>query len=284
MRSSLFPIRMLGVMGIIALLVLLVVPPARAIPALQTTEPTARPTATPAPYVELSPEQGVAGDATTVTAQGAFWTPNQPVTLYWDDQSVVLGTTTPGPDGSFQLQFTTPTDPPYGNPGNHTVHAAQGPFEFETGFELLAATPTNTATPRPPTNTPTPTLSPTPVSPTPTASATPTLTPSPTLRAVTPMVTITPFPPTQPPPARNTPVPTRTTAPLQGTPTATRTPSPTPGPGTPTAVVQQATPTPVGEMADTGVGMGTVFLWGSVLAGLLVVFRLLRVQGLPGQS
>jgi hypothetical protein len=47
--------------------------------------------------------------------------------------------------------------------------------------------------------------------------------------------------------------------------------------------VVQATPTPVGEMADTGVGMGGIFLWGSVLAGLLVVFRLLRVQGLPGQ-
>jgi hypothetical protein len=279
MRSSIFPIRMLGVMGIVALLILLAVPPTGAVPALQTTEPTARPTATPAPFVELIPDQGVAGDPTTVTAQGAFWTPGQPVTLYWDDQSVVLGTATAEGDGTFQLQFTTPTEPPYGSPGEHTVHAAQGAFEFETGFELLAATPTNTPTS---TNTPPPTLSPTPVSPTPTASATPTLTPSPTLRAVTPMVTITPFPPTKAAPAASTPVPTRTRAPLQTSPTATRTPSPTPGPGTPTAVVQQATPTPVGEMADTGVGMGTVFLWGSVLAGLLVVFRLLRVKGLPG--
>jgi hypothetical protein len=282
MRSSLLPIRMLGVLGIIALLVLLVVPPAGAIPALQTGEPTPRLTPTAAPGVELTPTQGTAGDETTVTAQGAFWTPNQPVTLYWDDPSVVLGTTTAGADGTFQLQFTTPTDPPYGNPGVHTVHVVQGVSEIETGFELLAATPTNTPTPLPPTNTPTPTLSPTPVSPTPTSSPTPTLTTSPTLRAVTPMVTITPFPPTKAPPAASTPVPTSTRAPLQGTPTATRTPSPTPGPGTPTVVVQQATPTPVGEMADTGVGMGTVFLWGSVLAGLLVVFRLLRVRSLAG--
>jgi hypothetical protein len=27
-----------------------------------------------------------------------------------------------------------------------------------------------------------------------------------------------------------------------------------------------------------------VLLWGFVLAGLLVVFRLLRIRGLPGQS
>jgi hypothetical protein len=273
---------MLGVVGIIALLALLVAPPAGAMPALLQNEPTPRPTPTAAPGLELNPTQGIAGNETPVTAQGLFWTSGQPVTLYWDDPSVVLGTTTAGADGSFQLSFNTPTQPPYGSPGGHTVHAVQGVTESASSFELLAPTPTNTPTPtstptpRPPTNTPPPTSSPTPVSPT------PSLTPSPTLRAVTPMVTITPFPPTQPPPARNTPVPTRTRAPLQGTPTATRTPSPTPGPGTPTAVVQQATPTPVGEMADTGVGMGAIFLWGSVLAGLLVVFRLVRVRSLAG--
>jgi hypothetical protein len=283
MRSSLFPIRIIGAVGAIALMVLLVVPPARAT-FLQDPEPSPRPTATPAPYVELTPVSGVAGVETAVLAQGAFWVPGQPVTLYWDDPddpTVLLGTITAAPDGTFSLEFVTPTTAPYGNPGIHIVYAEQGSLQVIVDFELLAPTPTNTPTPLPPTNTPTATLSPTPVSPTPTASATPTLTPSPTLRAVTPMVTITPFPPTQPPP-RNTPVPTRTRATLQGTPTATRTPTQTPGPGTPTAVVQQATPTPVGEMADTGVGMGTVFLWGSVLAGLLMVFRLLRVRALPG--
>jgi hypothetical protein len=37
-------------------------------------------------------------------------------------------------------------------------------------------------------------------------------------------------------------------------------------------------------MADTGGGWGTIFLWGFVLAGLVVVFRLLRVRGLGEQS
>jgi hypothetical protein len=37
-------------------------------------------------------------------------------------------------------------------------------------------------------------------------------------------------------------------------------------------------------MAETGAGWGTIFLWGFVLAGLLVVFRLLRVRSLQGQG
>jgi hypothetical protein len=37
-------------------------------------------------------------------------------------------------------------------------------------------------------------------------------------------------------------------------------------------------------MAETGGGWGSVFLWGFVLAGLLVVFRLLRLRSLQGPS
>jgi hypothetical protein len=35
-------------------------------------------------------------------------------------------------------------------------------------------------------------------------------------------------------------------------------------------------------MSQTGSGWGTIFLLGAVMAGLVVVFRLLRVRGLPG--
>jgi len=66
----------------------------------------------------------------------------------------------------------------------------------------------------------------------------------------------------------------------------TFTPSPTPGPGTPSVTplpTATFTPTPVDEIADTGSGWGTLLLWGFVLAGLLIAFRLLRVRGLGEQ-
>jgi hypothetical protein len=40
----------------------------------------------------------------------------------------------------------------------------------------------------------------------------------------------------------------------------------------------------VEDLSETGAGAGTIFLWGGVLAGLLVVFRLLRVRSLGGES
>jgi hypothetical protein len=64
-------------------------------------------------------------------------------------------------------------------------------------------------------------------------------------------------------------------------PTATPTPSDTPGPGTPSAT-PEPTSTPDAEMAETGGGWGLILLLGFALAGLLVVFRTLRVRGLPG--
>jgi hypothetical protein len=67
------------------------------------------------------------------------------------------------------------------------------------------------------------------------------------------------------------------------TPSVTPTPSDTPAPGTPSATPEPSA-TPVEEISETGAGWGTIFLWGFVLAGLLVVFRLLRVRSLPGQG
>jgi hypothetical protein len=238
---------------------------------------------------------GVSGDATPVVASGTLWVPGVPVALYWDDPSVSLGTATPGADGTFQMNFTTPTQAPYSNIGIHRVVAVQGQIGAMATFELIQPTPPDTYTPTATatdTNTPRPTDTYTPVSPSPTSPPTLTFTPSPTLRPVTPMVTITPFPPTKPPvgPARtNTPRPTRTDTPVPGTPTmtytpsVTPTPSDTPAPGTPSATPEPSA-TPVEEISETGAGWGTIFLWGFVLAGLLVVFRLLRVRSLPGQG
>ena len=289
--GSAFPIRIAGVAGVITLVFLVLVAPAGALSFLdQTTpEPSPRPTATSAPYLQLDPVQGVAGDATPVTATGGLWVPGQAVSLYWDDTSLPLGNTVTTVDGAFEMDFETPTDPDHATVGHHKVLAVQGALQAEADFELIAATATPTYTPTNTPEPPTPTYTPTPVTPSPTPPPTTTPTPSPTLRPVTPMVTITPFPPTQPPATTNTPAPTHTNTPVPGTPTNTLTPSVTPtasntpGPGTPAATPQPSA-TPVEEISETGGGWGTVFLWGFVLAGLLVVFRLLRVRGLPGQG
>lgn len=293
MKRSGLPFRIVGVVGVLALVALALVRPAGALATLvlQTTpEPTVRPTATPAPYVQLSPSQGVSGAATSVTATGGFWSAGHTVRLYWDSAEYFLGQVQIGGDGTFQLSFTTPTVPNLSGPGGHQVLAvATDGASASASFEMLPTTPTNTPTSTltpSPTNTESPTTQPTP-SATPTHTSTPT--PSPTLRPVTPMVTITPLPPTRAPTQR--PRPTNT--PVLGTATDTRTPSVTPtasntpGPGTPSATPRAAataTPTPDDEMAETGAGWGTVFLWGFVLAGLLVVFRLLRLRSLQGPS
>ena len=293
MKRSGLPFRIVGVAGVLALLALALIRPAGALATLvlQTTpEPTARPTATPAPYVQVTPNQGVSGVATAVTASGGFWSPGHTVQLYWDSSERFLGQVQVRGDGTWQLSFTTPTAPAPSSPGTHQVLVVS--TDGATGgapFEMLPTTPTNTPTSTftaSPTNTKSPTTPP----PTPTNTATPT--PSPTLRPVTPMVTITPLPPTQAP-AQPTRRPRPTNTPLAGTATPTRTPSitptasNTPGPGTPSATpraVATATPLPDDEMAETGGGWGSVFLWGFVLAGLLVVFRLLRLRSLQGPS
>jgi hypothetical protein len=286
MKRGMFPIRIAGLVGMIALLVVVVAQPAGAL--LYQGEPTPRPTPTAAPYVELNPVQGIAGEATPVVASGALWTPGVVVVLYWDafdGSGVELGQAVTTSEGTFVIPFNTPTDPPYATVGVHSVFAVQGETQAEVFFELTQGpTPTFTSTVTP-TTSPTTTFTP---SPTLTPTETPTVEPSPTLRPVTPMVTISPIPPTRrPPSATSTPKPTRTNTPVPGpatntpTPTITLVPTDTPGPGTP-SVTPQATATPVDEIADTGAGWGTFVLWGFVLAALLVVFRVLRVRSLPG--
>jgi hypothetical protein len=287
MKRSTFPIRIAGLVGMIALLVLIVVRPAGAL--LYQGEPTPRPTPTAAPYIELNPVQGIAGDVTQVQASGALWTAGGAIVLYWDAVNgggVELGQVVATAEGTFVFSFNTPTNPPHASVGVHTVYAVQGATQAEAFFELIEGTPTATPTT---TNTVTPTTSPTTTftpSPTTTPTQTSTAIPSPTLRPVTPMVTISPIPPTRPPSATR-PRATRTNTPVPGPPTSTPSPTitllptSTPGPGTP-SVTPQATATPTEEMADTGAGWGTFILWGFVLAALLVVFRVLRVRSLPG--
>jgi hypothetical protein len=284
MNRSAILIRVIGLVGLVTILVLAVVSPVGAFPFLaQTTpEPSPRPTVTPAPALELFPSEGVAGDATDVTAVGIQWVVGQAVSLFWDDvgNGPMLGQGTADGEGRFQISFQTPTDPAFATVGAHTVIAVQNGSQATASFELIAPTPTNTPTV---TDTPTPTHSPTPVTPSATPTTTNTPIPSATLRPVTPMVTISPIPPT----ATRRPVATRTNTPLPGPPTQTPTPSltpvptQTPGPGTPSAT-PQATPTPVEDLSETGGGWGMVFIFGFVLGGLLLVFRLLRVRGLAG--
>jgi hypothetical protein len=289
MKRSAFPMAIAGLVGVLLLLNLPLGSPAAASPALfqgpETPEPSAtRPRPTPAPILELDPVSGVAGQATQVTASGELWVPGLGVNLYWDDSGVPLGNAMVLADGTFEMTFLTPVNLPHASVGFHTVIAVQGALEAQALFELLQATPTHTPTlTGTPTRTQTPTQTPTrtPVSPSPTSSPTLTPTRTPTLRPITPMVTISPIPVTQPPARTNTPIPGTPTNTY--TPSVTPTPSQTPGPGTP-AATPEPSQTPVEEISDTGGGWGTVFLWGFVLAGLLVVFRLLRVRGLQSSG
>lgn len=268
-----------------------------------TVEPTVRPTATPAPYLELDPTSGVVGVAHEVKATGGLWAAGHQIQLFWDDTNHPIGPQTQiRGDGTFEINFTTPINmSPYSDAGIHRVIAiATDNTQAEASFELIppSPTPTYTFTPiPPPSNTPTPTPLPptkTPVTPTNTPTPTPSPTPSPTLHPITPMVTITPLPPTKAPTQVGTRAPTATRIPGTATntrvPSATFTPSPTPGPGTPSATplptqvsAATVTPTPIQEIADTGSGWGTLLLWGVVLAGLVIAFRLLRVRGLGEQ-
>jgi hypothetical protein len=227
----------------------------------------------PPPALTLSPTQGYAGEETRVRATGTHWPAGQTVTLYWDNSGVQLNSVGVSADGSFVVDFRTPKKKELATVAVHVVVAiASGGVTAQANFLLLA--PPASDTPEP----------------------SPTFTPSPTLRPVTPMVTITPIPPTKAPPrapvATKAPVPTRTSTPIPGpthTPSITPTATETPGPGTPSATPQPTstptlTPTAEEEISETGGGWGTLFLWGFVLATLLVVFRLLRVKGLQEQG
>jgi hypothetical protein len=277
MNRSAFPIRIVGAVGVVLLLALIVGGPVGALSPLYQQEPTPRPTATAAPYIELNPDQGVAGNNNQTEVTGYFFIPHQPLRFLFD--ATLMEGLSPiewRPDGTFAVRLRIP---PQAQASLHRITAEQaGGVSAFAWYTLVEPTPTNTPLP---TNTWTP--SPT-RSPTLTPSVTPTASPSPTLRPITPMVTITPIPPTRPPVrATSTPRPTRTNTPRPGTPTDTPMPTATlrPGQASPTP---SPTPTPEEEIADTGGGWGTVFLWGFVLAGLLVVFRLLRVRGLGEQS
>jgi hypothetical protein len=298
-RSTLSVRKMRGVALAILLSLLIVLPAsARFSSYLQEIPtPTVRPTATPAPYLELSPTQGIAGEATPVIATGGLWAAGRTMRLYWDDTGRQVGEAQILGNGTFQINFTTPTDQPYASVGTHQVLAiCDDGTQAQASFELIVPTPTQTPTNAPPpTNTSVPPTK-TPKPPTNTPSPSPSPSPSATLRPITPMVTITPIPETRQPTKAPTKAPvvvaTRTPTRPAGTPTSTFTPSPTftssptPGPGTPSVTPQPTatfTPTPAQEISDTGGGWGTLFLWGFVLAGLLIAFRLLRVRGMREQ-
>jgi hypothetical protein len=286
-------IRWIGLVVVVTLLTSWVAAPVHVLAMLYqvTPEPAPRETPTSAPYIELNPDQGIAGNNNQTHVVGHFFTVGLAVRFLFDDtvEMAILEGVNWNPDGSFLALVQIPAD---AAAGMHSVTAAQNGMQASAPYELIGPTPTSTFTPSP---TWTATLSPTPVSPTPTRTptqtptTTQTPTPSPTLRPVTPMVTITPIPPTSGPVVTRAPTRTRTPTPIPGTPTntltpsVTPTPSYTPGPGTPSATPAMGTTEEAG-MAQTGGGWGVVLLWGLILGGLVVVFRVMRVHSLGGQS
>jgi hypothetical protein len=296
MSKSAFPIRTFVVLGVITLLALVLAAPTGALaPHLQTTpEPGTRPPPTAAPFIEVDPTQAVGMQDVPIVVTGFLWSTTGPgITLCFDQfdnaHRLVGPVKVVQSDGSFELPTTIPAA--WASPGAHTIIATDNQGFFADATIVLIG-PTATYTPTP-TNTPTNTSTPTPKTPTPTHTATLTPSPSPTLMPITPMTTITPIPVATKPPsaATNTPVRTATNTPIPGTATYTPTPSNTPtvtntpGPGTPSVTPKPTsaptlTSTPEQEISETGGGWGPVFLWGFVLAGLVVVFRVLRVRNL----
>jgi hypothetical protein len=286
MSKPVFPIRIAGVVGVVSILALVWAVPAGALsPHLQATpEPGTRPPPTAAPYIEVVPAEGVAGNSNQTVVTGYFFTPHGALTFTFDDTigMAVIGAVSWNADGTFTATVQIPQQ---AAPGTHRITAIQtGGIRASAAYELIFPTPTNTLTP---TNTPTATRTPTPKTPTLTPTATGTSSPTATLMPITPMTTITPIPVATKPvsAATSTPVRTRTPTPIPGTATFTPTATNTPGPGTPSVTpyptsAPSTTPTVVGEISETGGGWGTVFLWGFVLAGLVVVFRVLRVRSL----
>jgi len=270
-----------------------------------TPSPTITPSPTPVPVLQVAPTQAVGNQKVLFQVTGFQWPTGSAVNLFWDQVdggNLLEGNIQPDAAGGWQRNEVA-VRKAWATVGGHKIIAQNSMgFAAEVAVELIQPTPA------PPTNTPLPTATPSPTF---------TPQPTPTLRPVTPMVTITPIPPTKAPPKAHaptsTPRPTNTETPVPGTatftptpsvtptPSITPTPTETPGPGTPVATPEPiatptwtptatptwtptATPMAVEEISDTGAGWGMVFLWGFVLAGLLVVVRLLRVRSLRGQG
>ena len=225
-------LRVAGILAALALLALVLVGPAGAVPAHSQAEPTARftpgaspsptgthtpthtpsPTVTPSPTITpsptatftptpvpdlgVSPSEAMAGGKVSAAVRGHSWSPNGIVALYWDaiDQAHILADPfLVGPDGTFAV--TVKVKKAWSVEGVHTVLAIEaGGASAQTTMTLLA---------------PPPSATPTPVTPT------PTYTPSPTLRPLTPEVTNTPFVPSRAPQATSTPLPVLATPTLK---------------------------------------------------------------------
>jgi hypothetical protein len=267
-----FQIRTTAVIGLIALVCVLQASPIAAGFDLKPLyEPTPRPTATAAAYIELNPDQGVAGDANQTQVTGYFFVVGAPLVFLFD---VTLINPVDGvqwsPDGSFTTRVPIPTA---AGPGVHRILVRQPSSGMEAAapYEIIAApptdppTPTDTPTPITPSATPspiTPSATPSPVTPSATPTWTGTPLPTPTLRPITPVGTSTPVRPPTRQPARtpaNTPAPIATSAPCPTstpvpdtpTPAATSTSTPTPTPTYTPTPTPTDTPTPTPTPTDT---------------------------------
>ena len=314
MNRTSHPLQLLCILGLITALGLL---PAESVEALfgqlAKPEPTPRPTATVAPFLEVNPSQEVGNRDVQLTVTGSYWPVGGPgITLYWDvpdNAHLLAGPFQPSPDGSFSRQVTVPAT--WATPGVHKVIASDGQgFLLDAPVLLLEPTntPTPTWTPTPsPTVSPSDTNTPTPETPTPTGSPTVTPTPSPTLRPITPVPsgtvlipqpTLTQWPrptATRPPPVATatlqpivtfTPVapPTDTLTPSvtptyspTPTPSDTPSPTPTPGPGTPSVTPEPtATETPEVDagLPVTGGTDESTILGGFVTAILIIALSI----------
>ena len=171
-----------------------------------TSEPTPRPTATMSPYVEVSPNEAMAGQDVTVAVTGHYFPSGGPgVTVTFDEQDMsryLGGPFGVDPDGTFSGQVVIPAG--WATAGQHAIVAWDNYGSLTQAPIMLTAVPptdTPTATDEPtatgsptPTWTPTPSKTPTPITPTTTPSPTATPTQTPMARAITPIVTATPTP------------------------------------------------------------------------------------------
>jgi hypothetical protein len=247
------------------LLAMLTLPPGSA-----AQEPEPRPSPTPQPWIQITPNEGVAGEDLRVLVMGLGWPSPGSVRLTWeraDGASLLPGPVEVGPNGDFTADVLIPTG--WATPGSHPVfvtHSGGGIVAATLSF--VAATPTDTPSPTStplPTDTDVPQPSVTPSrTPTWTPTAPPTLTPTPssTLRPVTPDVTNTPPPAATARPSPlapiNTEAPTATPSatprfPAMVTPTPADTEPPT-GTATPMATATAtatATPTRTPEATPT---------------------------------
>ena len=119
-------------------------------------EPEPRPSPTPQPWIQLAPDQAVAGQDVGVLVTGLCWPSPGLVTLMWEGAggpSLLLGPLEVGLNGDFSANVFIPAS--WATSGTHlivAIHSA-GP---EAAAGLSFAPPTATDTPSP-TPTPTPT-------------------------------------------------------------------------------------------------------------------------------